>query len=98
LRPLQFILEILFQLREAGQQGFDGLFLAGRVEGKEVARSVAGVEHVELRIAVGAIVEGVGTAGIEVDEATDLLEMAAADRTQLFANLSTRYAFSKNSN
>jgi hypothetical protein len=43
-------------------------------------------------------VEGVGTVGIEADEATDLLGMAAADRTQLFANLSTRYAFSKNSN
>jgi hypothetical protein len=37
-------------------------------------------------IAVGAIIEGVGTAGVEVNEATDLLGMAAANRTQLFAS------------
>jgi len=39
-----------------------------------------------LRVAVYAVVEGVGKAGVEVDEATDLLGMAAADRTQLFAS------------
>ena len=85
MQSLQLILKILFQLREGVEQGFDGLFLAGWVEGKELLDLVAGVEHVELRIAVGAIIEGVGIAGVEVDEAADLLGMAAADRTQLFA-------------
>jgi hypothetical protein len=39
-----------------------------------------------LQVAAGAVIEGVGTAGVEVNEAADLLGMAAADRTQLFAS------------
>jgi hypothetical protein len=38
------------------------------------------------RIGVTGCVEGVGKAGVEVDEATDLFGMAAADRAQLFAS------------
>ncbi len=88
LQHLQLILEIFFQLWEAGQQAFDGLLLAGwiAVVGEELLDPVACVEHIELRVAVDTIVEGVGKAGVEVDESTDLLGMAAADRTQLFAS------------
>lgn len=87
-QQLQLILEILFQLWKAGQQAFDGLLLAGwiAVVGEELLDPVACVEHVELRVAEDAIVEGVGKAGVEVDEATDLFGMAAADRAQLFAS------------
>lgn len=49
-----------------------GCFWPDGSKGRKLLDLVAGVEHVELRIAVGAIVEGVGTVGIEVDEATDL--------------------------
>ena len=59
------------------------MLLAGwvAVVGDELLNPVAGVKHIELRVAVDAVVEGVGIAGVEVDEAPDLFGMAAADRT-----------------
>ena len=46
---------------------------------------VADIDHVEMQVAVGAIVKRVGTAALEVDESADLVGMTVADRTQLFA-------------
>ena len=82
MQHLQLILEILFQLREDGEQSFSDLLLARCVvtTGEELLDLVAGVEHVELRIAVGTVVEGIRVTGVEVDEATYLLGVAVTDR------------------
>ena len=57
----------------------------GRLRREKLLDLVADIDHVQLQVAVGAIVKSVGTAALEVNESADLLGMTAADRTQLFA-------------
>jgi hypothetical protein len=87
LLQLHLILKFLFELGEAGQQGFCWLHRARWVaSGREKLRYlVADIDHVQMQVAVGAIVKRVRTAALEVNEPADLLGITAADRTQLFA-------------
>ncbi len=88
LLQLHLILKLLFELGEAGQQGFCWLHRARRVAAarEKLLYLVADIDHVQLQVAVGAIVKSVGTAALEVNESADFLGMTAADRTQLFAS------------
>ena len=87
LLQLHLILQLLFELGQAGQQGFCWLDRAGWVASarEKLLDLVADIDHVEMQVAVGAIVKRVGTAALEVNESADFLGMTAADRTQLFA-------------
>ena len=67
---LHLISQLLFELGQGGQQGLCWLDRAGGVAAvrEKLLDLVADIDHVEMQVALGAIVKRVGTAALEVDD------------------------------